>query len=121
MLCYGSPIDDEFRAQLVEFERNYEQAIIQNDELQQRVEKSESYVQKLESRIRSLERRMEENSRNYKESEKQKRELEAMVCIRYPPPPCISNSLILCQLFSSCVVQEFWCENNDLISRIVLS
>lgn len=71
--------NDEFRAQLVEFERNYEQAIIQNDELQQRVEKSESYVQKLESRIRSLERRMEENSRNYKESEKQKRELEAMI------------------------------------------
>lgn len=71
--------NDEFRAQLVEFERNYEQAIIQNEELQQRVEKSESYVQKLESRIRSLERRMEENCRNYKESEKQKRELEAMI------------------------------------------
>lgn len=86
MLCYVlfPTVDDEFRAQLVEFERNYEQAIIQNEELQQRVEKSESYVQKLESRIRSLERRMEENCRNYKESEKQKRELEAMVCTRYP-------------------------------------
>nr|XP_022309325.1 kinesin-like protein KIF23 isoform X1 [Crassostrea virginica] len=70
---------DEFRAQLVEFERSYEQALVQNEELQQRVEKSESYVQKLEGRIRSLEKRMEENSRNYKESERQKRELAAMI------------------------------------------
>lgn len=98
MLCYGSPVDDEFRAQLVEFERNYEQAIIQNDELQQRVEKSESYVQKLESRIRSLERRMEENSRNYKESEKQKRELEAMVCTRNPLLVSVIPFFVNCSL-----------------------
>ena len=63
----------------MEFERSYEQALVQNEELQQRVEKSESYVQKLEGRIRSLEKRMDENSRNYKEAERQKRELAAMV------------------------------------------
>ncbi|XP_061185396.1 kinesin-like protein KIF23 isoform X2 [Saccostrea echinata] len=71
--------NDEFRAHLVEFERNYDQAMIQNEDLQQRVEKSESYVQKLESRIRSLERRLGENTRQTKESERQKRELEAMI------------------------------------------
>lgn len=102
MLCYVlfPTVDDEFRAQLVEFERNYEQAIIQNEELQQRVEKSESYVQKLESRIRSLERRMEENCRNYKESEKQKRELEAMVCTRYP--------ILVSVILSSSIVPQFY-------------
>lgn len=111
MLCDFSPVDDEFRAQLVEFERNYEQAIIQNEELQQRVEKSESYVQKLESRIRSLERRMEENSRNYKESEKQKRELEAMVGTRYLVLVSVILSLSIVPKFYT--FQEFCYYNNS--------
>ncbi|CAG2186745.1 KIF23 [Mytilus edulis] len=68
---------DQFRAQLVKIEKEYNEMKSRSHESQSVLEKRESYIQKLESRLRSLEKRQDETSRQFKECERERRELES--------------------------------------------
>ncbi|XP_033725616.1 kinesin-like protein KIF23 isoform X2 [Pecten maximus] len=68
---------EQFRAELVVFEKEYSATKVKNSELQTVLDKKESYIQKLEARLRSTEKKNEEMSKTIKMSERERRELDA--------------------------------------------
>ncbi|XP_021341176.1 kinesin-like protein KIF23 isoform X5 [Mizuhopecten yessoensis] len=68
---------EQFRSQLVVFEKEYSAAKFKNTELQASLDKKESYIQKLESRLRSIDKKNEEMTKTLKVSERDRRELDA--------------------------------------------
>ena len=63
-------VEDEFRAVLVEFEREYGEMRARLDELEPTADKRDKDLQRVEARNRSLERRNEELSRALREMER---------------------------------------------------